>query len=210
MDQENKEKIISAAEGLFMKFGFRSVTMDDVARDVSMSKKTLYQYFENKDSLVTAVTEHYLKLEEEEYSSIADEAKDAIEELHGIANCMRNNMVKMNPSLLFDLKKFHANAWNRFLVFKDQFIKNHVKNNLLRGIDEGFYRSDIDAEILAVFRVEQVQMLFENTVFSNDKFDLAKVQLHLFEHFIYGILSHKGREEYEKYQDLIKQKIYQN
>lgn len=204
MDKENKNRIISAAENLFLRFGVRSVTMDDVAREVSMSKKTLYHFFENKDSLVTAVARDHLKKERQEYSEVASSSANSIEELHQIATCMRKNLLKMNPSLLHDLQKFHSDAWKEFLEFKQAFIKDNVKDNLIRGMEEGFYRADLDPEILAVFRVEQVQMIFEEKIFPQDKFDFATVQMELFNHFIHGLLSEKGREEFNKYQEELK------
>lgn len=204
MDLESKNKITTAAEALFMRYGVRSVTMDDVAREVSMSKKTLYHFFENKDNLVTEVTREHLKREMMEYGDISGKSEDAIDELHQIAVCMRRNLQEMNPSLLHDLQKFHAEAWNEFIIFKHEFIKNHIKDNLLRGMKQGYYREDLNPEILATYRVEQVQMIFEEKIFPKGEFNFLEVQMELFKHFILGILSDKGRKKYNKYQEELK------
>ncbi|MEQ8241140.1 MAG: helix-turn-helix domain-containing protein [Cyclobacteriaceae bacterium] len=105
-----KQKIVEGAEKLFMQYGVRSVSMDDVAREVSMSKKTLYQHFSNKDALVSEVGRHHMEKEKIELSNATSQAQNAIEELHLLSRCMRENIFKMNPSLLYDLQKYHREA----------------------------------------------------------------------------------------------------
>jgi len=200
MESEVKEKILIGAEALFMRLGVRSVTMDDVSRELGMSKKTLYQYFENKDHLVTAVVSWHLDEEREEYSQIALRAENAIDELHQIARCMRENILKMNPTTLYDLKKFHSTAWGLFVAFKSNFIKGNVEENIKKGIAQGYYRENLDAAILAVFRVEQVQLIFDQSIYPSSTFDFARVQIQLFDHFVYGLLTEKGRTLYKEFQ----------
>ena len=199
LDLEVRNRILVNTMALFNKFGVRSVTMDDVAREVGMSKKTLYQYFTNKDGLVTAVAKSQMELEREEFSGIADNAKNAIDELYQIAQCMRRNIQDMNPSLLYDLQKFHREAWQEYLKFKNDFVRGNLIDNINRGKKEGFYREDLNAAILSKFRVEQVQMIFDDKVFPTEEFEFLEVQMHLFEHFVYGMLSEKGRELYQEY-----------
>ncbi len=200
LDLEIRQRILEKAMNLFNRYGVRSVTMDDVAREVSMSKKTLYQYFTNKDGLVSAVARFHMDLEREEYGMIASSADNAIDELHQIAKCMRKNIQDMNPSLLHDLQKFHYDAWNLYLDFKHQFVRGNVEDNLKRGITEGFYRPDINARILSTFRIEQVEMIFNPKIFPQEEFQFAEVQMHLFDHFVQGILTEKGRKLYHSYQ----------
>ncbi len=198
---EVKERIVEAADELFMRLGVRSVTMDDVAREVAMSKKTLYQYFDNKDHLVSAVTERHLDLEKKEFCDIADKSDNAIHELHQIAKCLRDHMSRTNPSTLHDIQKYHRDAWNQFLDFKEAFIKGNVIDNMKRGMDEGYYRQELDPEILAVFRVEQVQMIFDNKIFPPDKFEFTRVQMQLFDHFVHGLLTEEGKKLYKNFQE---------
>ena len=187
---------------LFNKFGVRSVTMDDVAREVSMSKKTLYQYFTNKDGLVTAVAKYHIDKERQEFGGIAESCENAIDELYQLANCMRRNIEDMNPSLLYDLQKFHHDAWNEYLKFKNEFIRGSVEDNLNRGIAEGNYRPEIDVFIMSRFRVEQVQMIFDQKVFPPGEFKFIEIQMHLYDHFIHGLLTDEGRKIYQKYSNI--------
>ncbi|MEM9325746.1 MAG: TetR/AcrR family transcriptional regulator [Bacteroidota bacterium] len=199
LDLEIRQRIIDGSMHLFNQYGVRSVTMDDVAREVSMSKKTLYQYFTNKDGLVTAAAKSHIEQEKVEYAGIAEVAENAIDELRLIGDCMRKDLRDMNPSLLFDLQKFHREAWDAFLDFKNEFIRGNIEQNLQRGIAEGYYREDLDVRILSRFRVEQVQMIFDPRVFSTEEYSFLEVQMQLYHHFVYGLLTEKGRRLFNDY-----------
>ena len=151
---ENKEKIVVGAADLFMRYGVRSVTMDDVARELGMSKKTLYQSFSNKDELILEVTKSHIAEEKKEFGDIHSESSDAIDELQQLTVCMRKHMANLNPSLLFDLQKYHPSSWQMFLDFKATFIQSQVRENIERGIEEGVYRSSLNADVLAKMRME--------------------------------------------------------
>lgn len=199
---EAKEKILGAAEELFIRYGIRSVTMDDVARDASMSKKTLYQYFDNKDSLVLEVAMNHFESETKEFEEMASTAEDAIHEIILVSKCLRKHVFKLNPSLLFDMQKFHGKAWDEYLKFKHSTIRGHIKKNIDKGIDEGYFRSEINSEVLSTLRVEQVQLAFNPKIFPAEKFEFAELQLQILDHFIHGLLTDKGRTKYEEYTQL--------
>ncbi|MFK7951941.1 MAG: TetR/AcrR family transcriptional regulator [Ekhidna sp.] len=199
---EAKAKILGAAEELFMQYGIRSVTMDDVARDASMSKKTLYQYFDNKDTLVFEVALNHFEGEAKEFEEIANHAEDAIHEVILVSQCLRKHVFKMNPSLLFDMQKYHGKAWDEYLNFKHSTIRGNIKQNIDKGIREGYFRGELDSEVMSTLRVEQVQLVFNPKIFPTNKFDFATVQLQILDHFIYGLLTDKGRIKYEEYTQL--------
>ncbi|MEM6525016.1 MAG: TetR/AcrR family transcriptional regulator [Bacteroidota bacterium] len=198
---EVKNKIIEGASTLFHKYGVRSVSMDDIARYLSMSKKTLYQYFKDKDELVTLGMQAHMEQEKAEFQEIANNAHNAIHEMAGVTKLMRKNMKGINPSLLFDLQKYHPNAWNVWLDFKENYIKDSVVSTLQKGMEQGLFRDEIDPEVMAIFRVEQVQMAFDDRVFPADKFNFKNVQMSFLDHFIHGLVNDKGRELLKKYLD---------
>lgn len=197
---EINERIIVAADSLFMKYGARSVTMDDIARELSVSKKTIYQYYKDKDEIVTLVSKAHIDQEKKEFTEISETSDSAIEEIFKISQCIRKMVTEINPSLLFDLQKYHRKAWDLYLDYKTEFIKNSVVSNLDRGIKEGCYREELDAEVIATYRVEQVQMAFDDKIFPTKKFKFPQVQMQLFDHFIHGLLTDKGRKLYKDYQ----------
>ncbi len=194
-----KEKIIEGASQLFMRYGFRSVTMDDIASHLAISKKTIYQFFKNKDELVTTISSSHMDMEKDDYSRIEGGSTNAIEEIFEVSNCFREHMHEMNPKILFELRKYHPDAWAVYTRFKTEFIKNHIVRNIERGISEGYYREELDPEVLATFRVEQVEMIFDVQKFPKDRFDFHHVQMQLFDHFVHGLLTPKGKELLNNY-----------
>jgi AcrR family transcriptional regulator len=174
--------------------------MDDVAKELSVSKKTLYQHFKNKDELVSEVASLHMNREKTEFDQIAKASANAIEELFLLSKCMREHVFKINPSLLYDLEKYHADAWDIFQQFKKQTIMKQVIENIERGIEEGYYRKGIDPNVIAILRMEVIQMVFNDRIFPRDQFDFVEVQLQIFDHFVHGLLSEKGKKQYEHYQ----------
>ncbi len=134
MDQ--KERILIKAEELFMQFGIRSVSMDDIANQLGMSKKTLYQYFADKDELVLGVVEGHIKEMEHDCSACRQQARDAIHEIFITMDRILEELSNMNPMLLYDLEKFHFKAYQRFREHKDKFLLQVIKDNLEWGIRE--------------------------------------------------------------------------
>lgn len=197
---EVREQIISGAGNLFTRYGVRSVTMDDIARDLAVSKKTIYQHFKDKDEIVTLATTAHMDKEKQEFRDIADTAINAIDEIAKVSGCLRRNVSEINPSLLFDLQKYHRKAWDVYMEFKNEFIRNTIVENLKRGIEEGYYREEIDAETIAMMRVEQVELAFDDRKFPRSKFDFREVQMQFFDHFVHGVITEKGRILYGEYQ----------
>lgn len=197
-DNDIKKKIIRGAENLFTKYGVRSISMDDIARHLSVSKKTLYQHFEDKEDIVTTAVQSHIERIMGEFDTIQSGAADAIDELSRISLCLKRTMSEINPSLMFDLEKYHPRAWSVWVESKKKFIRESVIRNLKKGVEEGFFRPELDLEIMATMRMEMVQLAFDDRVFSPSNFKIADVQLQLFEHFVFGLLTDKGRKKYLK------------
>lgn len=195
-----KDKILNGAEDLFMRYGVRSISMDDIARHLSVSKKTLYQHFADKDDLVLVVTRHLLEKNHKECEVIRLKADNPVEELALISLWMKKSMEEINPTMLFDLQKFHLKAWNLWIEFKNKFIQEEVIRNLIAGIDAGYMRS-VNKEIMGILRVEFVQMAFNQDIFPREKFSLVEVQSQIFDHFVFGLVTEKGRKLYLKYKE---------
>ncbi len=195
-----KDKILKGAEELFMRYGVRSISMDDIARHLSVSKKTLYQHFADKDDLVLNITRHMLEQNFKECEAIRLGADNPVEELARISLWMKKSMEEINPTMLFDLQKFHLKAWNLWIEFKNKFIHEEVIRNLEAGIEAGYMRS-VNKEIMGILRVEFVQMAFNQDIFPREKFSLAEVQSQIFDHFVFGLVTEKGRKLYLKYKE---------
>lgn len=198
---EQRARIAQKAELLFMQYGIRSVSMSDIASNLGMSKKTLYQYFADKDELVDAVVETHIGGIQVKCLGCAEEAQNAVEEIFLTMDRIMEEIGNMNPMLLYDLEKFHFRAYRRFREHKDRFLLEVVKKNLLRGIQDELYRSDLDVEVLSRFRIESMMIPFNVEVFPPAKFSLAKTAQVVIEHFIYGLVTVKGHKLIQKYEE---------
>jgi AcrR family transcriptional regulator len=202
---DNKEKILRGAEDLFMKYGVRSISMDDIARHLAVSKKTLYQHFADKDELVVLVLKSHLERNSKEVEVILETAGNSIEELARISACMKRNMQGLNQTMLFDMQKFHPKAWNVWIEFKQKYIRESVISNLKRGIQEGHIRPEVNPEIIATLRIELIQLSFNPDVFQRERFNMVEVHNQLFDHFVFGLVTEKGRKLYLKCKELNQQ-----
>jgi len=197
------EKIIESAEGLFLKYGIKSVTMDDIAKDLAISKKTIYQFFKDKTEIVVKVAQSHMEREKQQIEEVHSRSANIIEELIMMTRCMKENHMKTNPSVFVDLRKYYKKGWQVYLEYKNKVFYKSILSSLKRGIKEGVFRPDINVEILATMRLELIQLSFNDEIFPREKFDFTEVHQQLSEHFIYGILTVKGKELLEN--QLIKQ-----
>ncbi len=185
---------MAATHDLFMRFGIKSITMDDISKHLSISKKTIYQYFKDKHELVLLVSKDHLEEERLEIQAIKNNTSNAIETLIEESMCLRRRITDMNPSLLYDLKKYHYQAWALYLESKEKVYIKSLFETIENGIREGYFRKDIDPEILAILRVEQIQMSMENLIYPRKRFEFNNVQVQLFDHFLNGLISEKGKK----------------
>ncbi|MBL3657948.1 TetR/AcrR family transcriptional regulator [Fulvivirga sediminis] len=195
---DTKERILREGTALFKKYGVRSVTMDDIARELSISKKTIYQFFKDKDEVVTLAMKDFIEQEKEEYAALID-VKNAVEELALITKCILEDLDDINPSLIFDLQKYHPKAWAIIKEFQNNFLRKAVVRNIENGIKEGIFRDGLDPEVLAVLRVQQIHMACDNQLFPLDKFSIYDTHMKLFDHYINGIVTEKGKEYYNNF-----------
>lgn len=195
----NTEKnILDNATNLFMQYGLKSVTMDDIARKSGVSKKTIYQFFKDKNAIIrSSIKEHFEKHRNNILEAI-ESTKSATEELIELSFCMKKQVEAINPAVLYDLQKYYPKSYQRVVEFKQEFMLDLVIKMLNKGMADGSFRKDINVEILAMMRIEQVQFAFDSSVFPRDKFDFKEVNFQMFEHFVHGILTEKGREQYNK------------
>lgn len=206
-----RDRILKAAQDLFFSYGIRSITMDDIARHLSISKKTIYQFFEDKHQIVHVLCKMDCETNGQRMHSIANNSSDAVDEILQSMDFLGNMLSRMNPNLIYDLQKYHPAGWNEFNKFREEHLLGTVEANLKRGIKQGLYRSDINVKILAKLRVEEVQLGLNPAFFSPSKFNLQEVQLALLEHFLYGILTLEGIRLLAKYNSgkkSKKQKVY--
>lgn len=198
---ETKDRILIRAEELFMQFGIRSVSMDDIANHLGMSKKTLYQYFADKDELVHGVVGGHINKIQEDCIGCKKEASNAIHEIFITMERIIEEFSNMNPMLLYDLEKFHHKAFQLFRNHKDKFLLEVINANIEWGIKDELYRSDVNIDVMAKFRIESMMIPFNVAVFSPGKYNLAETSGLIMENFIYGLATIKGHKLIQKYNE---------
>ena len=195
-------RILEGAQKLFSRFGLKSVTMDDIAKDLGVSKKTIYQLYADKNDLVKAYMENEREDHTKNIEEIVKSSKNAIEEIILTMQFMSKTFNRINPNLFFDMQKYHPQSWAIFREFKEKFMTQLVIQNIEKGKSEGLYRSDISTKIMARFRLEQVEMAMNPSIFPADKYNHTEVQIQLLDHFMHGICTLKGHKLINKYKQI--------
>lgn len=197
---EVPERIRQKAHDLVMLYGIRSVSMDDIAAALGMSKKTIYQYFADKDELVEAIIDD--KLEENKGFCVESRQKahDPVHEVYLAIETMQEMLQNMNPAVLYDMEKFHPRAFHKFQQFKYNFLYDVLTDNIERGKAAGIYRDDIHTDIAVKARLENMLLAFNQQLFPKTKYKLVDVEVQLTEHFLFGLASQKGHKLILKYQ----------
>lgn len=198
---DTQQRILQNAESLFLRLGIRSVSMDDIAAHLGMSKKTLYQYVEDKDQLVTLVVARHLQENCREMEQCTRQADNAVHEFFLILDRVMIDFSNMNPMVLFDMQKFHHRAFEEFTRYKQEFVLSSVRQNIDRGIREQLYRSDLDADVISRYRLESMMIPFNLAVFPPEHYTLVKTAQLISENFIYGLVSPEGHQLVEKYKN---------
>lgn len=206
MDPQEKKnelgkRIAEAAFALFRQYGIRSITLDEIALQLGISKKTIYEHFTGKDELVTEIIRQRIAQIQERFTDYTKAAHDAIEANMQMIRFLDGLLRNMNPIAIMDLKKYHQDAFQIYYNHMYGFVIESMRKNITRGIKEGLYRKDINVEIMARFRVESSQMCFKPGIFPKDQFEMGRVQVELLEHFLFGIATEKGYKLIIKYRE---------
>lgn len=203
---EMKERIQQKAAELFHRYGIKSITMDEIASQLGVSKKTIYQFFSDKDELVVTVARTIIEKSQSCCEHCTDSADNAVHHIANIMESLMNIFSGINPSMLYDLEKFHPKGYAVFKQYQENFLYHTILENLRQGINEGLYREDLDIEIAARLRLEGMLLGFNQQVFPASKYNVIYVQQKLLEHFLFGICSIKGHRLVLKYQKLHRKK----
>lgn len=196
---EMQERIRQKADELFRRYGIRSVTMDEIAAQLGISKKTIYQFYADKDQLVEAVAQDEIRHSQECCQRDQSASANAIEEIFRVMEFVETTFRNMNPSMLYDLEKYHPSGYKKFLEHKNRFLYDMVRTNLERGIREELYRPEIKVEIITRFRLESMMLALNTDLFPPSKFNQVELQREIMEHFLYGVATLKGYKLILKY-----------
>jgi len=189
---EELKNILQKVRELYMKYGIKSITMDDVARELGISKKTLYQYVVDKDELVGKFVDNEIALRQEEICKCFRVGYNAIEELFEISIFMNKLMRNQSSATEYDLKKYYPNHFQKALKARREGIYNYILLNLKKGVNEGLYREEMNKEIIAKLFLWRSEDSHLNDLFTVDEFTSPKLFIELLTYHVRGIAAQKG------------------
>lgn len=195
-----RTKIMQSALELFRQYGFKSVTMDDVAHRAGISKKTLYQHFDNKNAIVGDTMLYYKEDMRCQCDAMMASAGNAVEAFVKIKVHFDKVYKEINPIALHELQRFYPKGYQQFRLNMESDVAA-MKANLDQGVAEGLYRPEINTEVMALFHMESVLMIMLPNMIVKDRLDLYTVSREIMEHYIYGIVTPKGEKLYKKYKE---------
>ncbi len=196
---ENKDRILEKAHDLFMQYGIRSITMDEIAAQLGISKKTIYQFFTDKDAMVEAVVNELINRNEEDCRGFILSAENAVHEIFLAMDFTQEMLKAMNPQIMYDLEKHHPVAYKRLKQYKYQFLFSTIKENLERGAREEIYRTDLNIDLTTRHRIESAFMPFNQEAFPQNKYPMNQTCQELAILFLHSICNPKGKKLIEKY-----------
>ncbi len=197
--EELKLKILTAAENLFRKFGTRSITMDEIASNLGISKKTIYQTFKDKNEIIFDMMKKHSQYENEILNKAGENVQDALEEVSRISQYMITELKNLNPNFIYDLRKYHREAWDSYQKVRQTMMVEKISVNIQRGMQEGLYMADLNIEILVRMRLGHFLLILNEEIFPADKFSLLELHLFFLDHFLRGIVTPLGLEKYLLY-----------
>jgi len=192
------DELIFKISNLFKKFGIKSTTMDDISKELGISKKTLYQHFENKKDVILKVTQFEIKIECNELNKLISTCSNAIDQLLIISEYLVSKLRNLNPSVTYDMNRYYPQILEKLISQRKEYISRLIKRNFQTGIKQDIYRENLNINVIADFYTFQFDIkVFE--MFSNGlNNDFEKIFNTIFMYHIHRIANNKGIEYIEK------------
>ncbi len=187
-----REKILNNATELFLNYGFKSITMDDISNHIGISKKTIYQHFENKTTLVEAVSLHVFNTISCGINDICSTKKDPIEEIFDIKQFVMEHLKDEKSSPQYQLQKYYPKISNTLKKKQFEVMQECVKENLIRGMENGLYRSNINIDFISRIYFNSMVSLKDQELFPLNNFSMNALMEYFLEYHLRGICTEKG------------------
>ncbi|HBH07415.1 MAG TPA: hypothetical protein DDX92_12520 [Flavobacteriales bacterium] len=199
--EEKTQEIVVQSSSLFMRLGVKSLTMDELAFRLGISKKTLYNHVRDKNDLVLRCMKYIQTNNQSNMDQACQESSNAIEELRMSSEIARGVFRNMQPSVFFDLQKYYPKAWKVFLDFKNEYMYNCIVSNIERGKSEGLYRDDVKTELVSLLYLNLINGVFDSNSPFHNKFPFGDLHHEMVIYHLHGIANEKGLKLIRKYFD---------
>ncbi len=201
-----KEKILHKATDLFLRHGFKSVTMDDIATNLGISKKTIYEHYSTKISLVAAVSDYLYEIISQGIDEIRKKDKDPIEEMYVIKKFVLGRLKGEKASPIFQLQKYYPDIFNNIKQKQLQKMQECMSQNLQKGIAKNLYRDNLNLDFVTRIYFLGMNGIKDETIFPKPKFSTKEIHEEFLSYHLRGIVTPKGLE---KLNEIIQEKSVQ-
>lgn len=172
--------------------------MDDIAKELGISKKTIYRFVENKAELVKLTMQNYLDMERQQLEAILKTSKNSVDEMIQMVSYFFNQVREFNPSAINDLEKYYPETWEIYNEYRFDFILGMITKNLESGVQQGLYRNDLNADIIAKVYIASVDVLINQQLFPSKKYVFIDTYKEYLKYHLRGIVSDKGLKYLEQ------------
>ncbi|RSK39732.1 TetR/AcrR family transcriptional regulator [Mangrovimonas spongiae] len=187
-----KQNILKTAVDLFLNYGFKSVTMDDIANAQGISKKTIYQYFSNKTVLVEETVQYLFQTISSGIEDIRDQEKNPIDEIYEIKRFLMQNLKDEKSSPQFQLEKYYPKIFHDIKDKQYCVMQDCVSCNLERGKNMGLFRDDLNVGFISKIYFNCMMALKDKTLFPLEHFSMQMLMENYLEYHLRGICTSKG------------------
>lgn len=186
---------------LYSKYGIKSITMDDLCRELGISKKTLYQHVTDKQDLIRKVIDYEIELQREAMEKMFLSKMNAIDELMHVNKQIHLSQSIHSPTFYFDLKKYYPSIYNEWVEYKRKKLYEMIIRNLEKGVAEGLFRQDMDARVISKLHVARVEMLHASGIVDDEELSAGRFIDEIFKYHIHGICNDEGLKYFRQHQD---------
>ena len=183
---------------LYSRFGIRSVTMDDISRELGMSKKTIYQLVKDKEELVHKVLAYENTCSNLLIDQFRESGSNAIDQLIEVNTLMHKTRTQHNPTFYYDLRKYHSKIFFDWIGKKRERMYTLLTQNMIRGKKEGIYRSELNHHIIARLYMARMEMLNSTDVLENEEIKSMDFFKEILTYHIHGICNARGLEYFSQ------------
>lgn len=196
---EIKNRIITEARQLFVKYGIRSITMDMIAEHLGISKRTIYENFKDKNELLKSCINAAMADQRKMNEEIIRSSSNIIDAIFVFIKNSINTLKRINPAFFYDIQKYYPAIWRKTIHKNDERNFNRIVSLLNKGISEGLFREDINVEIIARLILEQFKLLSNQEIFPEDKYSMIDIFENIVINFVRGIVTVNGLELIDTY-----------
>jgi AcrR family transcriptional regulator len=191
-DNKQYAALLNKSRELFMKHGVKSLTMDEIAKQMGMSKKTIYQFVENKADLIKLTMQDFLDEEQQHMATIIKNSNNSVDELINMIEYFLQVVREFNATTLHEVQTYYPETWKVYNDYRFNFMLGLIEDNLKKGVAEGYYREDLDTDIISKIYVLAVEILLNQELFPAKQYTFLKIYREFLNYHLRGIVSAKG------------------